>query len=242
MKKFQKLFVAGTSLLVICFMAIAGVLALGNITRQISITIHYESDIRAEVWAATYSGAEGKLYGHEQILTHDAADAADFSTTGAKNLYERTDKDNAAVIAKANEFATNGGFKFTEDGVLEIYFLIKNLENQQLTYYTVVTYGDLVGPIEDNLGAPEATYIELVPYVAPGEGEDADVTKSTPLGTAGDPNYVVANEKVGEANVPGLSLVKLVFNIKDLPMTPSFDTEKININLWIDRDEAPVEP
>ena len=102
----------------------------------------------------------------------------------------------------------------------------------------MVTYGT---PDENNLGDSTATYIELVPYATLEGGETADVTKSTPLGTAGVPNNVPANEKVDDENVPGLSLVKLVFNIKDLSMTPSFDTEKININLWIDR-VAPVEP
>ena len=231
MKKFQKLFVAGTSLLIVCFMAVAGVFAFGTIARDIKITIHFSLDMGIDVWAATYSAEDEKQY-YQKIETHDATDfLMDEATNPSIMLVDQDDETEADFIERIENFELNAGFKFDKEGIFEVYFLIRNHETNEMQYWTEVTFGD---------GTNEVKYIELLENEVSG---DVDETKSTLLGTRDEANLVPVAEETETAGVydPGLSLVKLVFNIKDRAMTPSFDEadfEIINIELNIGRVET----
>lgn len=218
MKKIQRLFVAGTSLLLICFMAFASVLAIGNVSKQISITIHYDKEMNASIWASTFSDETANSF-VQQIATHDSAD---FNTSKAKQLYQFRDSE-TTVNTNIATFESTGSFKFsTDDGILEIYFLIENSESVQLEYYVGYSYG--------TTPSSTSTYIELVPYVADNE------STSTNLGASD--NKIVVDAKTGETL--GKSLIKLVFKLKDITTTPQLGgtdgiAESININLNVKR-------
>lgn len=204
MRKYQKIFMAGASLFLVCIMAIAGVLAVGNISQSVSVTIHYNPHIACSVWASTRSDDPSNPY------YQDIVDADDFNKANAIQLYDKVGG-TGEIVANMNAFiASANSFKFDGENGLVFYFLIENKQTTaEIQYKITISYGERS---------------ETVPYLGSLTSEKIvfDENSSTDISNV--------NGVPVEAQTNGLC--KLTFKIiSPLETAVSFDDEIINIDI-----------
>ena len=138
MRKYQKIFMAGASLFMVCIMAIAGVLAIGSLNQSVTVSIHYNPSIAAKVYASTYSSDPANAY-YQNIASTEAADFATDSSIVLYDMIGSTGLQGPNITAFQGSTAS---FKFDTQGILIFYFLIENNQTSAVIQYDVTfTYG-----------------------------------------------------------------------------------------------------
>ena len=208
MKRIQKFIAMGSSLLIVCFMAVAGVLAAGSLSTTVTVNIHHDGTVSAMVYVATCSNDVGGSYYQSNAVTESTFDTTGSSSAlvyDAKNFTEN----NALQTTNITNFTTDAdSFKFNDAGVLEIYFLFANYDlGATLTYTITLTYG---------------------------AGEVATPTNFTKNASSSELTNLIG--KSAGVGTPTKGLCKIIYNVASL--NQEFTSgEQINIDILLEKAE-----
>lgn len=211
MRRIQKFVALGASMLLICFMAIAGVLAAGSLSTTVTVNIHHDGTVQGMVWVATCGNNAGGTY-YQSGVTAETFN----TTTNSARIYDAVGAGVGEQTSAINAFTTNAAsFKFDDAGQLIFYFLIANYdETATLTYTIAFTYG-----------ASEQETSTLIKI---------DSENTSPMAD------VLVNEAVN-GSTPTKSLCTIVLNVKEFDVEfTGANGEKINIDVTLSK-AVPVE-
>ena len=160
MKRIQKYIAMGASLIIACLLTVAGVLAAGSITTTITVNIHHDGSVMANVRVGTYSNVEkvGENYIGNYFQLENTT-LGTFNTGKSALIFDYngdTYQENTANLNTFLDVSAGGNentFKFDDAGVLKFFFLIENLApDASLTYTINLTFG------EDRDSAPDGNF------------------------------------------------------------------------------------